>query len=390
MIFKYIGYDITSKKIRNKIEAEDENQALAQLEKNGVIVERIWTLNQKNIFKKKSPKLFQVFLMQVFSMLRMGYSVDRVFQILSQNDDPHHLRYIYQKIDQQIKQGKNLSDILNQWKELFSSEFIYLVFLAEKTNRLKEVFELYWNYYQEENIFKNQVRSVLFYPLFLLFLGGALILTFHHILIPKILMMMSDFNQSLPISTRISTGFIFVMATLIKIVLLLFVFLVLLKILFPSFQLKLNDIKKKFYLIILKSKWSQFVYSRLLIKNLKLLIGAGMNIMDAIELIQDKYFLTQTHQLIQQGMNWDEALKQTSNIDPEIIPLIANADSNDFGLVLSNIDDVYQLKTQTYLNFYSKIIEPISLFIVAVILALVLIAVFIPILDMSYQIQTFS
>lgn len=349
----------------------------------------------------KVTKAKKTFLDNLALLVSSGMGVNTSLRILHKNTQDKSFKKTLNSMLSSVESGSSLSQTMNEHN--FLPDFlISLIRIGEESGNLADKIKRTVISLDKDQRRKSQLRSALFYPVFVLTLVIVLGIGVSIFILPRIGQVFSNMNVKLPVMTTIlitigdfmsKYWYIIIpliIGTLVLSILLLFVFPATKKsgqwLLFhlPVF----ND-------LIVKTEVSRFSY------NLAMLLNSGIPITKALlslSKIHDYYMYKDYTQFlanyIQSGKSFhnifDSNKKKTNSIFPfaaqEIIT--AGEESGKLPEVLEQLGDRYEQESEEIAKNIAILLEPALLIVVWVGVVFLAVAILLPIYSLvgSFQI----
>jgi type IV pilus assembly protein PilC len=213
-IFIYKAKSLNGETESGILESESLRELSQNLKKRGLILvdAEIKTENKKRILKwtifsgKVSITEKIVMTRNLWIIIATGLPLVRGFSILASQARNRKMKYALLDISREIGQGKNLSDSLKKYPDIFSDLYINMVQSGEESGTMEEVLKVLSLQLKREKEMKSSVQKALIYPAVLVLTMvavGLLILIF---VFPKIKKLFQSLNADLPITTKIILG----------------------------------------------------------------------------------------------------------------------------------------------------------------------------------------
>ena len=100
-----------------------------------------------------------------------------------------------------------LSVAMQRQNGVFSPFFVAMVYVGETTGQLEEIFLRMFNHLEFQEAMRNQVRSALRYPIFVVAAMAIAIVIINLFVIPEFAKVYKGFNAELPVITKLLIGF---------------------------------------------------------------------------------------------------------------------------------------------------------------------------------------
>jgi type IV pilus assembly protein PilC len=401
-IYSYFAKSLDGREKKGVLEAKDDKDLARILKQEGYIL-IFATLEKKkpklsfNFFQPKislKEKLFFVRNLQV--MISAGISIPKALYSLAEQTKNKRFKKILLSLAEDVTKGKNLSEAVLSFPDVFSEFFQNMVKVGEETGSLESILLKVGDQMEREYELKNKIVGALIYPaviLTFLVLEGILMLAF---VVPKLSQAFKELGVKLPFTTKIviSLGEFFVKNWHF---LVLFVFLI-----FIFFQfLKKVEIFKKF---IDKISLSLPIISPI-VKNLNsafftrsfgILFSSGVSIVKSLDItsniLDNLYFKTalrEASEKVKKGEKLSQILKNYSNIFPAtVIEMLAvGEETGQTSEVLAKLADFFEEEVTNATKNLVSVIEPLIMIFVGVIVGFFAVSMVQPMYSMIQTIK---
>jgi MSHA biogenesis protein MshG len=142
------------------------------------------------------------FSRQMHSLLRAGVPILTALTGLAGNTRNPTLARAITDINASLGAGRDLASSLSQHPKIFSLFYVSLVRVGETTGQLEEIFEQLGFYLEREKHTREQVKSALRYPTFVLTAIAIAIVIINIFVIPAFASTFARFGADLPLATR--------------------------------------------------------------------------------------------------------------------------------------------------------------------------------------------
>lgn len=381
MRFVYQGYGASGKKIHGLLEANDLQQCQILLQKSGVFPTKISIKYSKIIWKRWSKAQFLFsFVQRMTSLLRMHYHVAPAMEALVKSKCNSVERECYQRICQDLQNGLSFSEALKVHPSYFSVDVIALIETSEKSGNLFQAFTLLSGYLKKQKQLKNRIITLWIYPIMLILFLSLVVLIFSWMLLPHMMGLFEENRMHLPLLTRCSIFFLKMMGWLIPCA----GFIAILSLWKVSTKTshvinQMNWVKKLWRV----SSFYKKIFTYRFLQKMNLLIQGGITPVSALSLMKDEPGMEQVMYSVNSGQNWALSLRECPDIDWEITTRLEQAQGSEVGSLLHGLLENYEFEIQEYLDRFIKITEPVILLIMGLIIGFVVLAMFLPMLDLS-------
>jgi type IV pilus assembly protein PilC len=229
LVFEYKGIDRSGKKLKGIVQADSIKEALDKLKEQGVLVTDIVEKSEKrvsvrtsagpvspgrNVAKKRT--VFQVklkdivlFARQLETMISAGLRlVDAIMTLSEQEVFSKKFRSILREVAADMKGGMSFSDALER-QGVFDSIFINMVRAGEEGGVLDVTMKKIANYYEGMNRLREQVKSSMAYPMFILGFAVAVVIVISVFILPKLISVFGTTPQGGVLGMLMKLNYIF-------------------------------------------------------------------------------------------------------------------------------------------------------------------------------------
>lgn len=212
-LFSYEAVDSNGNKVRESLDALNEDAIKSDLRVRGLIPLSIKPVDAKNVplFERVTQKDLLIFTQELGNLLESGLPVDRALYVLSESSEKKTFRAIIREVYIDIQRGQSLSQALSKHK-IFPGLYVNMIKAGEAGGILEAVIKRLASFLETSATFREEMTSALVYPLVLTIVGGLAVVFLMLYVIPKFAKIFADMGQALPLPTtillNISTFFI--------------------------------------------------------------------------------------------------------------------------------------------------------------------------------------
>jgi type IV pilus assembly protein PilC len=333
---------------------------------------------------------FLVFNQQLNTLIRAGIPILRALDLLSERAAAERLRPVLGEVRRLVRQGTPLSEALEQ-QGVFPKVYTVSILAGEKSGNLSGVLEYYIAYQRITTGFRKKLITTLIYPIILICAATAIVTYLVSSVIPKFAGLYTDLNITLPQATRI-----LIAVTVTYRPYLLATIVVLLVIAAATFAWSQSDegglsverIRMRLPLIgetISKFQVAQFC------RTLSTLLAGGTPLVQAMETaggaIKSRLIsgsITHGAQLVREGQSLHSSLSSTGLVPDLALEMIEVGEaSGSLSAMLASVAEFYEDDVNTHLANFVALIEPAILIFMAILIAFILVALYLPMFSLS-------
>lgn len=161
-----------------------------------------------SLFKPKVEHVdILLFSRQIHTLLKAGVPIMRALGGLQESATNPAMKAVIGDVKESLEAGRELSVSLARHPDVFGSFYISMVRVGEATGLLDEIFLRLFDHMEFERYMREQVKSALRYPMFVVIAMAAAIVVVNLFVIPAFAKVFQGFGAELPFMTRILLGF---------------------------------------------------------------------------------------------------------------------------------------------------------------------------------------
>ncbi|MFH1457847.1 MAG: type II secretion system F family protein [Candidatus Omnitrophota bacterium] len=395
-IFKYTAVDYVGRKVHGRIKAKDRASVVSTLRKGQLYIISIVEIDEKKawLFAQKRmvrPEELMVFSRQLSALVKAGIPLVKSLNTLFNQVENRHFKEIISTIFTDIEAGKSLSDALSSHPETFPPLYINLIRAGEVSGALEVILERLSSYLEGATKLNRKVKSAFIYPAVVLafaFLITALILLK---VIPSFKNIYDQMGARLPIPTQVAIKFSdwtkqYFLVFLVATPLLFFLFKFLMH--QPAFRLKWDKFKLNmpvFGLLLRKVIIARFA------RTLATLLRSGVPIFSALDTASKtsgnrvvEMTLEQVRMQVSKGEKIADSLTQSNVFPPLVVNLIAvGEETGELPGMLERVALFYEDEVDSSVSGLTSLIEPFIIIFLGVVIGGIVLAMFLPILQLT-------
>ncbi len=404
--FKYIALDKEGRELSGVIESTSENRARKELAAQGFSVSRIAEVaaiasDKKASAAKAKKPLFgtgvnkeniTVFSRQLSTLLKAGLPLLRALEVIGRQEKNPYFKAVVEQLADNVRTGNKFSDGLSQHPKIFDKLYVNMAKAGEAGGVLDVVLDRLSTFQEKALKTTNKVKSAMVYPIVIMGVAVAIVAILMIFVVPQFQKIFTDMlkgNARMPALTQMIidiSDFMkenYILTGLIIVGVILFV-----KIFFKTkigirvwdtAALKLPKIGD----LVMKSTVARFT------RTFGTLLASGVPILEALtitrgtiknSLISDA--LSRVHDRVRDGENLSTPLDQ-QNIFPTMVTSMVEVgeETGQLPEMLNRIADNYDDEVDNSVGAITSVIEPIMIVFLAVVVGTIVIALFLPIIQ---------
>ena len=216
--FAYKGRDAGGKLIEGVLEGASAGGVADLLLGRGVTPVSIQETSAKagaaslggdfNLFKPSVQHVdILLFSRQLHTLLKSGVPIMRALSGLQESATNPAMKEVIRDVRESLEAGRELSVSLARHPKVFNAFYISMVRVGEATGLLDEIFLRLFDHLEFERYMREQVKSALRYPMFVVIAMAVAIVVVNIFVIPAFAKVFQGFGAELPLMTKILLGF---------------------------------------------------------------------------------------------------------------------------------------------------------------------------------------
>ncbi len=340
--------------------------------------------------RKIKSREFVIFNQQFLALIQAGLPILKSLELLTQREKDEQFRTILLDINERVKGGALLSEAFEA-QGIFPKVYTASLFAGEKSGGLEEVLGRFIQYQKTVNATRNKIKTALTYPSILAVLLVVLVSFLLAEVVPRFAQFYAGMDAALPAMTLLLVDISqAIRAHLIAGMLVAGALLVVLTMWSRSIQGRSHIDRLKLRLPVIGDVWTKFLFAQLS-RTLSTLLSGGTPLVGSLEIVADStgnrvvtQALNRAVVAVREGQSLSRSLEPTGVVPELAIEMIEVGESSgNLSEMLGHVADFYDEEVNTRLNQLFTYIEPILLMVLAIIVAFVLIALYLPIFSLS-------
>ncbi|TVP80968.1 MAG: type II secretion system F family protein [Puniceicoccaceae bacterium] len=411
--FKYTAIDANGKQKTGTVEAASQDEASSKLSASGLMPTKIAAAGGESATrapagkKTKSaskgihfgkvikPEELTTFTRQLATLLDAGLPLLRAIEVMIRQEKNLRFKAVLEQIAGQVKSGNSFSDGLAQHPKIFDRLFVNMVRAGEAGGVLDVVLSRLAGFMEKALKTKKKVKAAMVYPIVVVGVAVSIVALLMVVVVPKFEAIFADMldGAALPGPTQVVVSISNFMreniiVTLGLIVLFVFAFKFFLKTPFGSKMFnwlsinipKVGDLVRK-------------VNIARITRTFGTLLSSGVPILQSITITKDitgnKYYenaLGRIHDAVRDGESLAKPMER-EKVFPNMVTSMVDVgeETGELSEMLNRVADNYDEDVDNAVAGITSIIEPVMIVFLAVVVGFIVIALFLPIVEIIQQ-----
>lgn len=404
--FKYTAIDRNGKQKTGTVEAASREAATSTLKGQSLFVTNIEIVAKKGDKSvpgvgpaRKKPgmtigpvvneKGLTVFTRQLATLITSGLPLLRALEVLEKSERREPFRYVINNLAENVRSGNTFSDGLLQHPKIFDRLYVNMVKAGEAGGVLDVVLNRLASFMEKSLKVKGKIKSAMVYPIIVLFIA-IVILTFLLIaVVPRFEQIFEEMLQgaALPFLTQVVLG-----ASEFIVSRWFIIFPAIIGLSFGFVAFKKTPVGRRLVdraLITmppLSDLFRKTIISRFS-RTFGTLLSSGVPILDSLNITKNTVgnmiiadALEKVHDRVKEGDSVAAPLEDTKVFPVMVTSMIdVGEETGELPEMLNRVADTYDEEVDNAVGALTSIIEPIMIVMLAVIVGIIVIALFLPI-----------
>ena len=333
---------------------------------------------------------FLIFNQQFNTLIKAGIPILKSLDLLTERAGAPRLRPVLGEVRRLVRQGTTLSDALEQ-QGVFPKVYTTSVLAGEKSGNLSGVLDYYIAYQRVTTGLRKKLISTLIYPIILISAATLIVAYLVSTVIPKFATLYSDLNITLPQATRILLTvtvtyrpyFLGAIGILALVALGAYAWS-------RSEKGGMEIERFRMRLPVIGEMYSKFQFAQFC-RTLSTLLAGGTPLVQSMETAAGALrgrlmasAITQGAKLVSEGQSLHTGLASTGLVPELAIEMVEVGEaSGALSPMLGSVAEFYEEEVNAQLGNLVALIEPAILIFMAVLIAFILVALYLPMFSLS-------
>lgn len=400
--FVYQALDQRGKQQKGVLEADSARQVRQQLRDKGwmpLSVEQTTQKEKNPSFLSRSPTLstpeLALITRQLATLIQAGLPIDESLRALSEQTGKQRIKAMILAIRAKVLEGYTLAKALAEYPRAFPHLYRSTVAAGEHAGHLDGVLNRLADYTEARQASDQKIKLAAMYPIILTIVAVGIVVGLLTKVVPDIVDVFVKNGQELPGLTQ----FMLDASHFISNWGLLTALLLALAFVFFQFSLRRPAFRKSWHHVLLKTPvlggFIKAANTARFGSTLAILTSSGVPLVDAMRIaaqvvlnIPIQESLAQATVKVSEGGSLHKALAETQYFDPIMIYMVASGEnSGELDSMLARTAHQQETNLENTVQALVKVFEPMMLLIMGGIVATIVAAIMMPILELQKMVQ---
>ena len=398
-IYRYKGISKTGQERKGTIEAETPAQARKKLNADGILPEKLVegsggssgiSLLSFGSFGGGQDFL-PLFTRQLSTLSNAGVPLAAALKsIAPQFEDPKH-RTVLEEIQEAIHGGATFARAIESQKDIFPELYASMVRAGEESGTLPLSLSRLAEHLEKQAKTKNRVRAALTYPVLMAVVATLVVIFLLTFVVPKIVGVFAHLGAALPLPTRI---LIFITGLLSALWWALLIVIAAIALMLRRYLATEAGRRRRDFIMLhvpLLGRLTHLTALSRFTRTLSTLVSGGIPVDRALKIvapvvgnviISEKILVTADR--VVEGATFADAMRAHTEIPISLIQMVAvGENSGTLGEMLARCADTMDEEIEARLSRLLTLLEPLIILVMGMVVAFIVVAVLLPLLDIS-------
>ncbi len=346
-----------------------------------------------NLFEKKfGPKEKEGFYSELGLLLSTGVDIKTAFEIIEEDVPIKKHKLLLEQIKNDIISGKSIFEAFETHTSVFGKYETQSIKIGEESGKLSDVLKELGLFYASSIKLKRQIIGVLTYPLVVISMAILIVYFMLSFVVPIFSDIFTQTGHQLPAITQFLIKLSHHSSTIFYT---LFCLIIVFFIIYKTQNKKdwYRKITSNFLLRIpVINKLIQKIYLARFCQSMKLLAGAKVMVNEALDLVKnmieyypmEKALETIKVEVVKEGKLLNESLAKHTIFPKKLVALIKLSEEvNAPEIIFEKLHTQYSAEIEHQQAVIGKLIEPIFIILLGVFVGFILVAMYLPMFEMS-------
>ncbi len=396
--YRYVVRDSTGAQKKGLTQAASSTDVISHLRERGytpISIDEITVSSTKSrrVKHRKRTKSADLAALcwQLSTMVEGGIPISVALDTIAEDTENSNLQHILQHLSEKVKKGQSFSAGISEFPKVFNKLSCALILAGETSGNLGGALGKLAEYFDNRDKLAKKIKKATAYPIFVMSFITLIVIFIMAFIVPRFKTIFDQLGGKLPAFTRGFMGFYDILRHhFIYMVGFIFALII--------FGVFFNKTKKGHYFfskavlnIPLLGKVFSQAFIAMFCKTMSTLLSAGVSVLEVFDVLTGmtgndimKSAVVQARGNIVEGSNISASMSATGFFPNMVIKMIqVGEESGSLPVVLGKTSEHYERKIDTTVTTLTSLLEPIMIVLVGAVVAVVVIALYLPIFTMS-------
>ena len=380
------GVYIADSEARLRRELEEKGMYVLSLQRRAAL-----SLSSGGRRQRVKRQEFLVFNQELATLLKAGMPLVQSLDILRQRVTNPTFKSVLDSVHDRVRSGSSLSDAFGEHGSLFPAVYSASLLAGERSGNLDAVIRRYVAYDKIIGAVKRRTLSALIYPAILVTMMVSLIGIIVLRVVPAFSDFYANFGRELPLSTRIIVAVSNGLVSNLGVIIVAVIGVAVAAVAWSRQPAQRHRLDKWLLEIPWVGETARKFFTSQLARMLATLLGGGIPLVNALEIsvrsLSNRHLARELDRVrirVQEGQGFAAGLRER-NIFPDVAVKMVEVGESTGALqeMLNSLAEFYDEEIETEVGRFITLVEPILLVFMGIIIAIVVLALYMPLFELS-------
>ena len=397
--FEYVALDSAGRESRGVLEGDTPRHVRQQLRERSLLPVKVNEVAERESKKRRrftirrgiSSGELALLTRQLATLTQSGLPLEEALLAVSQQTDNPRAKSIMLGVRSRVMEGHTLADGLAEFPHAFPELYRATVSAGEQSGHLDAVLERLAEFTESRQALQQQIRNALIYPIALVVTAIAIISFMLAYVVPKVVYVFQNYDQELPLLTRVMIG----SSDFLRDYWLILLILIGAAIFGLRRLLRQPGPKRRYHRLLLRlpivSRLTRGINTARFTRTLSILAGSGVPILESLRIAAQvvvnlpmREAVEEASLRIREGAMISKSLAASKLFPPMTTHLIASGEaSGRLEEMLSRAAANQEREVDNLISTMLGIMQPLLVIIMAAIVLLIVLAILLPIFEIN-------
>ena len=341
---------------------------------------------------KVKSKTLMIFTRQLATLIDSGLPLLRGLTVLARQEPMPVMKRTISTLADSVQTGSTFSESLQQYPRIFNKLYVNMVKAGELGGVLEIVLNRLAEYQEKAQKLKNKVVAAMVYPVIVMFIAVAIMIFLMLVIVPKFEKIFDDMlgsRNKLPEITKFVIGFSRWIGTNIwQLVIGVVLTFVIWKAFAATKKGRVIIDRMKLRMPLFGDVQRKTAISRFT-RTLGTLVTSGVPILQALNITRETAgnvvvsdAITKIHDAVKEGESMVGPLEASGVFPPMVISMVdVGEETGQLPEMLLKVADVYEDEVDNSVSALTSMLEPLMIVVLAVVVGIIVLALFMPLIQ---------
>jgi general secretion pathway protein F len=399
-LFEYSGFDAVGKKASGSLEATGRRAALQALQQQGVFAtelrqtaaEQAGRIGLMTRLRRRVPLPdLSAATRQLATLLGAGLSLEEALTTVAGQQENAVLGRALSRAREELLEGAALHRALAARGGIFPPLYVNMIKVGESSGTLDQVLERLADFLEDQARMRSRVQAAMIYPLLMTLVGAVVLILLFTFVVPKVIGMLEDLGQTLPLVTRLLIGTSDLLVRWWWLLALAAALAIFAATRYARTEHGRRTLDRRALTLPLFGRLNLMIATARLARTLGTLLSSGVPLLSALDItagmLQNRVLrdtLEQTAAGVREGESLAAPLRRSGVFPPMLVQMAAVGEkSGQLEEMLLRVASAYEHQADIAINSMLSLLQPLMILLMGGVIGFIVLAILLPIFQAS-------